>query len=157
LSLNGIKNACPKCSYAYLFTAQRQFGHSISTASSVRRSTAPRVQQIQRGSYQLNRRCFSNSSIAFQESHDQKLNPQRISKRLFEKQSNASETHSQRAISMKKSMLFMNGFMVHHFERLRQKMLAFQLTRTWGVKIKSHGQLMRGHYCGSQRREVLRK
>lgn len=70
LSLNGIKNACPKCSYAYLFTAQRQFGHSISTASSVRRSTAPRIQQIQRGSYQLNRRCFSNSSIAFQESHD---------------------------------------------------------------------------------------
>lgn len=70
LSLNGIKNACPKCSYAYLFTAQRQFSHSISTASSVRRSTAPRIQQIQRGSYQLNRRYFSNSSIAFQESQD---------------------------------------------------------------------------------------
>ncbi|KAL7900765.1 mitochondrial small ribosomal subunit Rsm22 domain-containing protein [Trichoderma sp. TUCIM 5745] len=70
LSLNGIKNACPKCSYAYLFTAQRQSSHSISIASSVRRSTAPRIQQIQRGSYQLNRRCFSSSSIVFQESHN---------------------------------------------------------------------------------------
>ncbi|KAL7925863.1 mitochondrial small ribosomal subunit Rsm22 domain-containing protein [Trichoderma austrokoningii] len=70
LSLNGIKNACPKCSYAYLFTAQRQFSHSISAASSLRRSTAPRIQQIQRGGYQLNRRFFSNSSTALQESHD---------------------------------------------------------------------------------------
>jgi ribosomal protein RSM22 (predicted rRNA methylase) len=69
LSLNGIKNACPKCSYAYLFTAQRQFSHSISLAS-VRRSTAPRIQQIQRSSYQLNRRYFSNSGTAFQESND---------------------------------------------------------------------------------------
>lgn len=56
---------------------------------------------------------------------------------------------------MKKSMLFMNGFTVHHFERLRQKMSAFQLTRTW--ETKSHHRLMRGHCCDSQKRESLRK
>lgn len=68
LSLKGIKNACPKCNYAYLFTAPRQFGHAP-TLASVQRSTAPRI-QIQRSSYQLNRRCFSNSRVVLQEPTD---------------------------------------------------------------------------------------
>lgn len=57
---------------------------------------------------------------------------------------------------MKKSMLFMNGFTVHHFERLRQKMSAFQLTRTW-EEVKPHDRLMRELCCDSQKREVLRR
>ncbi|KAL6866714.1 hypothetical protein J3F83DRAFT_740908 [Trichoderma novae-zelandiae] len=68
LSLNGIKNACPKCNYAYLFTAPRQSRSrqaSLSPAS-LRRSTAPRL-QTQRSSYQLDRRCFSTSRAALQE------------------------------------------------------------------------------------------
>ncbi|KAL7807004.1 hypothetical protein V8C44DRAFT_338103 [Trichoderma aethiopicum] len=69
LSMNGFKNACPKCSYARLFTASRQSRHASFSPASLTRSTAPRI-HIQRGSYQLDRRCFTTSKTALQELSD---------------------------------------------------------------------------------------